>query len=215
MHIKCPSQGSPSGVPGAASKVPCPVEMTSLRCGRLAGSTFAVTGTDPCRYIIFRCSSINISTKYPKKKGSIVAKLSPQDILLAKQVFFFLAMSLPPDLQVLCRRLASTDPADLPPLCPSLVGHIQRCESVLSLALDQKPKDGAPEHSVLVHKLRTQITTLLNNGRSLPGRFAAAILVKAVVDVGGYECLRISEPWVRGLLTILQVRFTQFSNRRK
>lgn len=107
-------------------------------------------------------------------------------------------MSLPPDLQVLCRRLASTDPADLPPLCPSLVGHIQRCESVLSLAVDQKPKDGASEHSVLVHKLKTQITTLLNNGRSLPGRFAAVILVKAVVDVGGYECLRTSEPWVRG-----------------
>lgn len=114
-------------------------------------------------------------------------------------------MSLPPELQVLCRRLASTDAADLPPLCPSLVGHIQRCEDVLSLPVDQKPKDGAPGHSVLVHKLKTQITTLLKNGRSQPGRFAAAILIKAVVEVGGYECLRTSEPWVRGLLTIVQV----------
>lgn len=114
-------------------------------------------------------------------------------------------MSLPPELQVLCRRLASTDAADLPPLCPSLVGHIQRCEDVLSLPVDQKPKDGAPGHSVLVHKLKTQITTLLKNGRSQPGRFAAAILIKAVVEVGGYECLRTAEPWVRGLLTIVQV----------
>lgn len=114
-------------------------------------------------------------------------------------------MSLPPELQVLCRRLASTDAADLPPLCPSLVSHIQRCEDVLSLPVDQKPKDGAPGHSVLVHKLKTQITTLLKNGRSQPGRFAAAILIKAVVEVGGYECLRTSEPWVRGLLTIVQV----------
>lgn len=116
-------------------------------------------------------------------------------------------MSLPPELQVLCRRLASTDAADLPPLCPSLVGHIQRCEDVLSLPVDQKPKDGAPGHSVLVHKLKTQITTLLKNGRSQPGRFAAAILIKAVVEVGGYECLRTSEPWVRGLLTIVQVSY--------
>ncbi|PSS00988.1 rRNA processing/ribosome biogenesis-domain-containing protein [Coniella lustricola] len=115
-----------------------------------------------------------------------------------------MAMSLPPDLQVLCRLLASTDASDLPPLCPSLIANIHRCGEVLSLAVDQKPKDGAPEHSVLVHKFKTQLTTLLNNGRSQPGRFAAAILIKAVVDVGGYECLRGSEPWVRGLLSILQ-----------
>lgn len=114
-------------------------------------------------------------------------------------------MSLPPELQVLCRRLASTNAADLPSLCPSLVGLIQRCEKVLSLPVDQKPKDGASAHSVLVYKLKTQITTLLNNGRSQSGRFAAAILIKAVVEAGGYECLRTSEPWVRGLLTIVQV----------
>lgn len=115
-------------------------------------------------------------------------------------------MPLPPDLQVLCRRLASVDPADLPLLCPSLVSHIYRCGGVLSLAVDQKLKEGAAEQSVLVHKLKTQITTLLNNGRSQPGRFSAAILIKAVVDVGGYECLRTAEPWVRGLLSIVQVR---------
>lgn len=115
-----------------------------------------------------------------------------------------MSMSLPPDLQVLCRRLASTDPDDLLRLCPSLIKQIQRCQSVLSQPSDQKPKEGSSESSVLVHKLRTQITTLLNNGRSLPGRFSAAILIKAVIDTGGWECLRTSEPWVRGLLSILQ-----------
>ncbi|KAL1857680.1 hypothetical protein Daus18300_010200 [Diaporthe australafricana] len=113
-------------------------------------------------------------------------------------------MSLPPDLQVLCRRLASTDPDDLPRLCPSLIKQIQRCQGVLSQPSDQKPKEGSPESSVLVHKLRTQITTLLNNGRSLSGRFSAAILIKGVIDTGGWESLRTSEPWVRGLLSILQ-----------
>lgn len=124
----------------------------------------------------------------------------------ARNLAFF-RMSLPPELQTLCRRLDTTDPADLPTLCPSLVGHIQRCESVLSLAVDQKPKDGAPEHAVLVHKLKSQITSLLRNGRSKPARFSAAVLIKAVVDVGGYECLRTAgeRGWVQGLLDILKV----------
>ncbi|KUI64970.1 Pre-rRNA-processing protein rix1 [Cytospora mali] len=113
-------------------------------------------------------------------------------------------MSLPPDLQVLCRRLTSTDPADLPALCPSLISHVHRCKAILSQPTDQKLKDGSPEASVLVHKLRTHLTTLLNNGRSQPGRFAAAILIKAIIDVGGWESLRTSEAWVRGLLTIVQ-----------
>ncbi|KAF3769596.1 hypothetical protein M406DRAFT_22037, partial [Cryphonectria parasitica EP155] len=110
----------------------------------------------------------------------------------------------PPDLQVLCRRLASTDPDALPALCPNLISHIHRCRGVLSLVVDQKLKDSAPEHSVLVHKLKTQLTTLLKNGRSQSSRFSAAILIKAVVDVGGYECLRTSGPWVQGLLSIIQ-----------
>lgn len=117
-----------------------------------------------------------------------------------------MTMSLPPDLQVLCRRLASTEPDDLLRLCPTLLKQIQRCGGVLSQPSDQKPKEGSSESSVLVHKLRTQITTLLNNGRSLPGRFSAAILIKGIIDAGGWECLRTSEPWVRGLLSILQVR---------
>lgn len=118
-------------------------------------------------------------------------------------------MSLPPDLQVLCRRLASTAPDALPALTPALTGHILRCGGALSLPSDQKAKDSSPEASLLVHKLKTQITTLLNNGRSQPGRFAAAILIKAIIDVGGFECLRTSEPWVRGLLSIVQVRTHQ------
>lgn len=119
-------------------------------------------------------------------------------------------MSLPPELQVLCRRLASIEGSQLATHCPSLVGLIQRCGAALSLPVDSKPKDGAPESSVLVHKLKTQITTLLNNGRSPPGRFSAAILIKAVVDVGGYECLRTAEPWVRGLLSIVQVSLSKY-----
>jgi pre-rRNA-processing protein RIX1 len=56
----------------------------------------------------------------------------------------------------------------------------------------------------LVHKLKTNISTLLN-GRSREGRFAAVGLIKATVDIGGWEVLRDSESWVRGLISIVQV----------
>lgn len=120
------------------------------------------------------------------------------------------AMSLPPDLRVLVRRLASTSPDDLPRICPTLINHVIRCAGPLSAPHELKPKEGSSETSVLVHKFKTHISSLLN-GRSPGGRFAAVILVKAVIDVGGWECLRLSEPWVRGLISVLRVRLTQIS----
>jgi hypothetical protein len=57
---------------------------------------------------------------------------------------------------------------------------------------------------MLVHKLRTHITTLLT-GRNSSGRFAAVCLIKAVIDVGGWESLRASDPWLKGLIGVLQV----------
>ncbi|KAK4165322.1 rRNA processing/ribosome biogenesis-domain-containing protein [Cladorrhinum sp. PSN259] len=109
-----------------------------------------------------------------------------------------------PDLRVLCRRLTSTPVDDLPRLCPLLVSHVLRCGAPLSASPDAgKGKDKGSEVPVLVHKLRTHITTLLT-GKSASGRFAAVCLVKAVVDVGGWESLRTAEPWIRGLIAIVQ-----------
>lgn len=111
-------------------------------------------------------------------------------------------MAAPPDLRVLCRRLASTPVDHLPRLSPLLVSHVLRCGGPLSAAQDAKDK--ASETPMLVHKLRTHITTLLT-GKNPSGRFAAVCLVKAVVDVGGWETLRASDPWIRGLIGVLQV----------
>ncbi|OHE98737.1 hypothetical protein CORC01_06003 [Colletotrichum orchidophilum] len=112
-------------------------------------------------------------------------------------------MSLPPDLKVLCRKLTSTPPAQLPHSIPALINHVLRCKDVLSAPHDPKATFNSSEVSSLVHKLRTIITTLLN-GKSATGRFTGATLVKAVVDVGGWECLKESGNWVRGLLGMLQ-----------
>lgn len=118
-------------------------------------------------------------------------------------------MSLPPDLRVLVRRLASTDPDDLPRICPILLKHALRSAGPLSAPHELKPKDTGSESARLVHQLKTHISSLLN-GRSPGGRFAAVILVKVVIDVGGWECLRISEPWVRGLISVVRVCANSF-----
>ena len=114
-------------------------------------------------------------------------------------------MSLPPDLRVLCHLLVSSRPEDLPALSPVLMSHVLRCGDALSASTEVKAKVKTDEMTMLAHRLKTQISTLLN-GKSPQGRFTAAVLIKAVVDVGGWECLRTSESWVRGLLSILQVR---------
>jgi lipopolysaccharide/colanic/teichoic acid biosynthesis glycosyltransferase len=111
-------------------------------------------------------------------------------------------MAAPPDLRVLCRRLASTPLDELPRLSPVLIGHVLRCGGPLSASTDAKDK--ASETSMLVHKLRTHITSLLN-GKNASGRFSAVCLVKAVIDVGGWESLRASDPWIKGLIGLLQV----------
>ncbi|KFA79517.1 hypothetical protein S40288_01066 [Stachybotrys chartarum IBT 40288] len=111
---------------------------------------------------------------------------------------------MPPDLRVLCRKLTSIPPAQLPRALPSLIRHVIRCKDCLAAPHDQKLKTNASESAVLVHTLKTTITNTLLNGRSREGRFAAIGLIKAIIDVGGWEALRGSEPWVQGLLSIIQ-----------
>ncbi|KAI5867994.1 hypothetical protein GGS23DRAFT_6224 [Durotheca rogersii] len=111
--------------------------------------------------------------------------------------------ALPPELRSLCRRLTSTKVDQLPAILPSLLKDLSRCQGPLSKPQETKTPEGSSESAVLVHRLKTQIASLLN-GRSAHGRFVAVALVKAVVETGGWECLRTSEPWVRGLLSVLQ-----------
>lgn len=111
-------------------------------------------------------------------------------------------MSVPADLRVLSRKLTAASPNDLPALCPVLVGHILRCGEPLSAASEQQGKNNTNEDTVLVHKLKTQINTLIQ-GKTPQGRFAGTVLAKAIIDVGGWESLRTAEPWVRGLLSLL------------
>ena len=115
-------------------------------------------------------------------------------------------MSLPPELRVLCAQI--TDPktpsTHLIRTIPVLVGHVLQCGEVLSAPQDPKVRSSAPESSVLIHKFKTSINTLLTH-RQPERRFIGVALIKAVVDVGGWECLNTAESWVRGLLSVVQV----------
>ncbi|CAG8981846.1 hypothetical protein HYALB_00013655 [Hymenoscyphus albidus] len=111
-------------------------------------------------------------------------------------------MSLPSELRILCFKLSSTPVAELPRLIPTLQHYVIRCQGPLSSPPNSGKADASPS-AVLVHKLKTQLSTLLN-GRSLEGRFAAVILIKGVIEVGGWEVLRGAESWARGLLSILE-----------
>lgn len=116
-------------------------------------------------------------------------------------------MSLPPELRALCYHLSSTPTADLPRLTPTLLRQVQQCQVALSNSSGIAAKIDASKSSVLVHKLKAHLTTLLN-GKSPEGRFVAVVLIKGVVEVGGWEVLQSAEPWVRGLLSVLGVKKT-------
>ncbi|KAA8572834.1 hypothetical protein EYC84_003405 [Monilinia fructicola] len=111
-------------------------------------------------------------------------------------------MSLPPELRILCLRLTSTPPKDLPNLTPTLVQYVLQCQIPLSNPSVNSGKADASQSAVLVHKLKTQLTTLLNC-KSAEGRFAAIVLIKVVIEVGGWEILRDAGSWVRGMLSVL------------
>ncbi|KAI0383103.1 hypothetical protein F5Y04DRAFT_39376 [Hypomontagnella monticulosa] len=112
-------------------------------------------------------------------------------------------VALPPELRNLCRRLTTTKVEQLPALLPSLLKDLLRCQEPLSKPQEAKASESSSESAILVHKLKTQISALLNS-RTVQGRFVGVTLVKAAIETGGWECLRTSESWVRGLLSALQ-----------
>jgi pre-rRNA-processing protein RIX1 len=103
-------------------------------------------------------------------------------------------------LRPITQRLISTPVKELPHIAYFLASSIATCGQALQTASGQVTSR-SNDNAVLVHKLRTRISFLLQE-RSYEGRFTAVVLVKAVVEAGGYEALSSSEPWVRGLLAI-------------
>ena len=112
-------------------------------------------------------------------------------------------------LRAITVRLSSTPPKQLPHIASFLANDIGRCAAELSTPNSQS-KNGS-ESAILVHKLKTQISALLQ-GKHAEERWSAVVFVKATVEAGGWEVLQGSGPWVRGMLTILGVRVVPFDS---
>lgn len=95
-------------------------------------------------------------------------------------------------------RISSASKAELPHVVACVAQSLTSCKDILS-GPEQKDTDA----SVVLHRFNTQITTLLQD-RTVEGRWAATVLVKAAIEAGGWETLRKCNAWVRPLLANLK-----------
>lgn len=105
-------------------------------------------------------------------------------------------------LRVITHRISTTPSSQLPHVAQYLAASIASCRNVLRAS--EKGGQNADESSVLVHKLKTQLSALLQD-KSAYARYSAVILIKATVEAGGWSILQSSGPWIRGLVGILGV----------
>jgi pre-rRNA-processing protein RIX1 len=103
-------------------------------------------------------------------------------------------------LRAVTQRLNQTPVKELPQIAYFLESLVLSCADVFKSNSGLAGKDD--DTSFLVHKLKARITSLLQD-RSAEGRFTAVVLVKATIQVGEREILASCEPWLRGLLAIL------------
>lgn len=105
-------------------------------------------------------------------------------------------------LRALSFRISSTPTSQLPQHVPAIAASLANCRTLLSSAQASGTKATSSEASVAIHKFRTLLSTLLQD-RTPHGRWCAIVLIKATIEVGGWETLQKSLPWVRGLLGFL------------
>lgn len=104
-------------------------------------------------------------------------------------------------LRAVSFRISSTPTAQLPHAVACIAQSLNTAKDILSEPESPSLKD--TDASVVVHRFITQVTTLLQD-RTVEGRWAGIVLVKAAIEAGGWATLSKSLPWVRGLLGILK-----------
>ncbi|GAM86730.1 hypothetical protein ANO11243_047490 [Dothideomycetidae sp. 11243] len=102
-------------------------------------------------------------------------------------------------LRAISLRIASAKTVELPHIVASQVHSLKDCGDILSQSWSPQSGDAGAEVSLVVHRLLTQIASLLQ-GRQPEERWAAAVLIKAVVEAGGFEMLSRGKHWVSGLV---------------
>lgn len=108
-------------------------------------------------------------------------------------------------LRVVTHRIAHTPTWQLPQVTPYLADIISTSAAVLASPENQGLTKYGSEAALLVHKFKTQVTSILQD-KNHQTRWTAVVLIKATVEAGGYEILRGARGWVKGLLETLSVR---------
>lgn len=107
-------------------------------------------------------------------------------------------------LGAVTQRLASTPTQHLPHIIPFLTTTLISCQTVLSASSNPHTRNDGADANVVVHKYKTQLATLLQD-KSVEGRWSAIVLIKATIELGGWETLQGAGVWVRGLIGVLGV----------
>ncbi|KAF1812098.1 hypothetical protein P152DRAFT_459054 [Eremomyces bilateralis CBS 781.70] len=102
------------------------------------------------------------------------------------------------NLRTITYRLSSTPKHLLPRIAPQLVSFL--AESKDAIAFDQGK---GSELSILAHKLRTQLSALLQE-KSVHSRWTALVLIKTYLEIGEWDAVEKSASWVRGVLQHFQ-----------
>lgn len=110
-------------------------------------------------------------------------------------------------LSVVTRCISATPPTELFTTAHDLALILAECQKEF-LAAQEGPTRSVNSHaSFLVNKVKTQVFSLLQD-RAFEARYAAVILIKPLIEIGGRDFLQTATPWLRGLNGILTVSLT-------
>ena len=110
----------------------------------------------------------------------------------------------PDMLRVVTQRLSSTPVKQLPHVAPYLAVNIAHNGQALAKSSKDDKLVGRTDSALIVHKLKTQLSALLQD-KNREARYAAVILIRATVEVGGWNVLQGVGAWVRDLVGLLGV----------
>ena len=108
------------------------------------------------------------------------------------------------DISFLTNTLSTTPVQSLPFVTARLISTLENCHEAFAIAEGQGRDRAATDLRVLVHKYKSQLTSLLQ-GKSVAGRWVAAILIKVTVEAGLSLLIPDTKQWIRGMLAMLSV----------
>lgn len=107
-------------------------------------------------------------------------------------------------LRVVTWRISNTPTKQLPHVAPILAASIAECKKAFHTPQNENQSRSGSESAILLHKLKTQLSALLQD-KQPQARYAAVVFIKAAVQVGGSNVLQGAAPWVRNLIGIMRV----------